>query len=122
MIVGQFREDEAIIDLTLHDIGGDAHQVECVVDTGFTGYLALSRAIVQNLGLIQADEEEVSLADGSTTILALHQVTVAWLDGPRTVTAYAIDGNSLVGIKLLRGSLVSLKVVGGGTVLIEEAD
>ncbi len=122
MIVGRITEDEAVVVLTVFDANGEAYELDCVVDTGFTGYLALSRPVVRRLNLVQMDEEEVSLADGSTTVLALYQVAAEWLDGPRTLTAYAVDGNSLVGMKLLRGCSVSLEVVADGSVLIEEAD
>ena len=123
MIVGRVTErDEVSVPLILLDQYGQQTEIEALVDTGFTGYPALSHDVVQQLHLPQVAEEEVDLADGSTTVLALYKVAVVWHDEPRTLTAYAVAGRSLIGMKRLRSSLVTLEVIDGGTVVIEPAD
>jgi clan AA aspartic protease len=123
VIIGRVTErDEASVPLILLDEYDLPVKVDVLVDTGFTGYLALSNDVVQQLQLPQVDEEEVDLADSSTTVLALYKVTVMWHDEPNTLTAYAVAGRSLIGMKLLRGSLVTLEVIEDGTVMIEPAE
>ena len=119
MIVGRVTEqDEASVPLILLDDHEQQSEIEALVDTG---YLAFYHDVVEELQLSQVGEEEVDLADSSTTVLALYKVTVLWHEGPRVMTAYAVAGRSLIGMKLLRGSLVTLEVIEDGTVVIEPA-
>lgn len=123
MITGYMNaRDEAIVVLTLSNEEGETADIECVIDTGFTEYLALSHRVIRELGLRQAGEEEVALADGSATVLALYTVGVLWNEEERTVTAYAVDGNCLIGMKQLRGSLLTLEIIRDGLVSIEPAE
>lgn len=121
MIVGQFLEDEdeAIIPLTLQGTDGRQMEINAVVDTGFTGSLTLPREIVRDLSLPQGADERALLGDGSRTVLTTHEVSVLWDGRLRRITAYAVDGGALVGVRLLRGSLVTFEFIKNGSVTIE---
>jgi len=93
-----------------------------VVDTGFTNYLMLPATAVQTLQLVVVRQEQVSFADGGFGLLNVCQIQVEWHGKRRSVPAYIADGGEpLVGMKLLRGSIVTLELVEGGSVTIERA-
>ena len=52
MIRGSVSQNlEALIALDIEDGNGTSHSLEVVLDTGFTGYLALPQGIIRQLGL-----------------------------------------------------------------------
>ena len=63
--------------------------------------------------------ERVLLADGSMTRFSVHEVTVVWDDEERAVTALGADGDVLIGVQLLRGSVTLLEALDGGDITIE---
>ena len=118
MISGEVAEDEALILLEIRDAMGEFQEVECVVDTGFSGLMALSISTIVTLGLSPIGEEDVYLAHGTTT-LKIYEVDVLWEGKSRLLTAFAVDGNSLVGMKMMRGSYIGVEDAEGGSVTIE---
>jgi clan AA aspartic protease len=94
-------------------------EVEAVIDTGFTDYLMIPVDTVTLLGLSQVDFVELVLADGSVARLAAYEVTVEWNDEERLIPTYAVEGNALIGVELLLGSLMTIEFINGGTVTIE---
>ncbi|MDQ2686776.1 MAG: clan AA aspartic protease, partial [Armatimonadota bacterium] len=113
MIVGQFleEEDEAVIPVTLRGPDGREIEITAVVDTGFTGSLTLPLQVVHDLGLPQGADEWALLGDGSRTVLTTYEVSVVWDGRVRRITAYGVDGSALVGVRLLRGSLVTFEFI-----------
>ncbi len=59
-----------------------------------------------------------SLADGSTVALAVHEAKVSWHGNERPVDVLASEGGSL--ISMLHGSRLTMDVVPGGAVVIEQ--
>ena len=52
MIEGTVNENyEATIRLTLRGTTGEEHDIEAIIDTGFTGHLTLPRALIDRLAL-----------------------------------------------------------------------
>ena len=78
MIVGVVAEDgsEATIPLLVRGPGGRERVVRTVVDTGFTGALILSSALVGELQLTRLGRQPGALADGSTVYLDMHEARV----------------------------------------------
>lgn len=56
---------------------GEAADV--VVDTGFSGHLALSAATVDALGLRRIDGMEAQLADGSFVLIDVYVAVIEWI-------------------------------------------
>jgi clan AA aspartic protease len=121
MITGQVTADhEAIVELTLLDPHGGGNTLFAVVDTGFSGDLTVSPALIAQLGLpVLFDRVEATLADGSMVELALHRGRVIWDGQILTVEVLAGDGGPLIGMSLLYGYRLCADVLDGGAVTIE---
>jgi clan AA aspartic protease len=98
---------------------GRTEQVLCVIDTGFSGALALPLAIIASLALAPLAPRVVRLADGSQKTIDTYEVEVLWDGSPRALRVLALDGESLIGTLLLKGHDVSVGFVDGGDVLIQ---
>jgi len=112
---------EAVIPLTLlRGPTGETRSLEAVVDTGFTDRLTLPPDVVEELGLPLRGSAEVTLADGSIETLPMYRVRLLWHGQEHTIRAYGASGDPLVGMALLSGSELRIRVMGGDTVEIEE--
>lgn len=112
--------DEAVIPLEVVSSTGERETLAAIVDTGFTGFLALPRVVVDLLALPPLGSTPATLADGNTTILDVHEALVIWHGLPRPVECLVAEGAPLVGMTLLRGSNLRIRVTEGGAVEIEE--
>jgi clan AA aspartic protease len=119
MIVGIVTHDlEATVQLTV--IGADERQkqVRAVIDTGFTGSLTLPPAVVEALGLTWVTRQPGTLADGSTVLFDVYRAVVDWDGSARTVEVDASDAEPLLGMSLLVGHDLVMRVVASGNVTI----
>jgi clan AA aspartic protease len=115
--VNPFRE--AILILTVRGPSGQEAQIETVIDTGFSDFLALPPHLIAHLGLRFRSSTRVTLADGSTVALNLYRATVLWDGQPCDVPVIAAGSDPLVGMSLLYGFRVTIEVLDGGPVMIE---
>jgi clan AA aspartic protease len=120
---GRVADDgrEAILPLTVVGRSGVRAEVEASVDTGFTGSLCLPLDIVRSLSAPFVGRGVAVLADGSTVETSYHRVRVLWHGRERAIQALVTKGGPLVGMTLLRGSVLTIAVSPGGEVTIEEA-
>lgn len=109
---------EAIIDLDVVGRNQNEVSVEAAIDTGFNGYLTLSKATVDSLELQSAGNRTATLGDGNTVILEVYLAVVVWHGQEREVLALQTEGGPLVGMSLLYGNRVTLTVLDGGDVTI----
>lgn len=91
-----------------------------MLDTGFTDRLTLPPGLVADLNLPLLGSASVVLADGSTQALPMYRARLLWQGHECAVRAYAAPGDPLVGMALLRGSWLTVDVMPGGAVRIEE--
>lgn len=105
--------------ITLRLVGGVAGdvEVECVVDTGFTGSLVLPRAVVDQLGLPIVTHEEFRMVGGVRDSADIALAQVHWLGEVRRVDVIVKEAY-LVGAALLAGTRLTVDYA-AGTVLIE---
>jgi len=89
-----------------------------LVDTGFNGFIAVSQAMVEHLGLALLDVQEGVTADGRTGYFDTVQITVLWHGRELTVRAQILD-EALIGTRLLRGSRVRAEWVRDGQFQVE---
>lgn len=78
MIIGTvdvFRR-EALVRLHLQAPNGIIHEVEAVLDTGFTDDLTLPSDLITTLGLLRLRTDQVQLSDGSLVACAIHEAAV----------------------------------------------
>ncbi len=110
---------EPVVPLSLQGPAGRALQVEAVIDTGYNGLLALPPPVVVALGLARLGSGEASLADGSVVSFDIYSVTVSWDGRLRHIEVDEADTTPLVGMLLLDGYDLNIRVREGGRVLIQ---
>ena len=110
---------EAVVTLPLRGPDGRFREVDAVVDTGYKGFLTLPSSLVAEMGLPYRGHSEAILADGSVAEFDVYGVTVSWDGSARHVSANAADSTPLLGMSLLDGHDLSIKVRNGGRVLIQ---
>ncbi len=120
MITGVVRAgDEAVVRIQIRAPGRRVESVEAVVDTGFTGYLALPHNTIDDLRLPYRGSQRVALADGSEVSVPIYRGLVEWHGSARSVVVLGVEGGALLGMSLLRGSRLSMVVRPGGDVQVE---
>jgi clan AA aspartic protease len=120
MIIGMVNANlEATIRIIVRGVQGQEHEIEAIIDTGFTGSLTLPTELIDALGLAWRGHAQAELADGSLHLFDVYAATVLWDDRVRMVELDATDTNPLVGMGLLHGYDVRIQVVERGKVTIE---
>ena len=110
---------EAVVVLSWLGPAGQAHDIEAVVDTGFTGFLTLPTSLVTELELPFAYIGRAFLANDDEVSFDVHDVTVLWEGQPRHIKVAAAGVTPLVGMSLLRGHSLYVEVEDGGRVVIQ---
>lgn len=117
MITGAVNADlEAVIRFSVRGPNGQHMDIEAIVDTGFNGFLTLPPALVATLRLPRRGRGRATLADGSEQIIDIHRATVIWDGEALQIEADAVGDAPLVGMSLLHGHYLSIRVVDGGMV------
>ena len=119
MITGVVQSDEGRIRLKVKGRDGREHQVEAIVDTGFTASLTLPPPLIAALGLNWQTVESFTLADGSECIFDVYEAKVEWDGKVRTILVDEADADPLVGMRLLSGCELKMQVRSRGKVTIE---
>ena len=120
MIEGVVNADhEAVITLALRGPAGQAQDIDAVIDTGYTGYLTLPRALVTELGLPFESRGRAILANGSEATFDIYGVTVLWDGQARYVASFMTDGTPLVGMSLLDSCSLYVEIADGGRVVVQ---
>ena len=110
---------EAVVALSLQGPAGQSQDIEAAVDTGYSGFLTLPTALVEELGLPFAYIGQAFLANDDEVSFDVHDVMVLWDGRPRQIKADATGSTPLVGMLLLDGYRVCVDVEDGGRVVIE---
>ena len=118
MIVGTVHNLRVLVVLPLFAANDDTHSVQFVVDTGFTGELTLPPAICAALALPFVRAQPAGLADGTPVQLDVYELRLLWDGQERFAEVLAMEGTPLVGMTLLNGCDVHLRVGSGGFVHI----
>ena len=109
---------EPVVRLKIRGPAGVETEVDAVVDTGYTGSLALPATVVAALGLVRRSGGQAVLADGSSRRFDTFGVELDWHSSWRGVVASALGDEALVGMGLLAGSELRVEAVAGGAVEI----
>lgn len=118
MIEGEFRGEAPYITLTLTG-EQDVADVAFVVDTGYTGYLAVPETILRAIGAATQGTRYIGLADGSFRRGTIYTVTVEWEDEEREIEVIALNDEPLLGVAMMRSLRLLVEVTNGGDVLLE---
>jgi predicted aspartyl protease len=109
---------DALIRLTVFGSRGRKRSIEGIIDTGFDGYLTLPSALAAQLGLVWRRLGKAELGDGGETTFSVYGATVLWDDCRRRIEVDEAETKPLVGMKMLSGFELRMKVVTGGRVTI----
>ncbi len=121
MMTGTVNADlEPLLRLTVQDAGGQPHDVEAVIDTGFNGFLTLPPPLIAALGLPWIYPQPGQLADGSVLAFDVYMATVDWHGQTRSVEVEAVEAKPLLGMALMEDSELRIQVVPNGSVTIAE--
>ena len=119
MITGSINANrEAILPVTVHN-GSGTQQYEAVIDTGFNGYMTPSSTEIVRLNLSFQSQVLVTLGEGSQANLREFLATVNWNGQDRDILVLEAEGEPLIGMALLYGYDVWLRVLDGGNVRVE---
>jgi clan AA aspartic protease len=119
MITGIVREDKAWIRLTIRGPTGNVQQVTALVDTGYTGWLTLPTSLIDELDLPWQDTVTGILADGSEIDLNAYEAAVIWDRRVKQIRVEEADVVPLVGMSLMRGFELKVKVRPRGKVTLK---
>jgi clan AA aspartic protease len=113
--------DSSLVAWTRLTLSGPSGQqdVDARVDTGFNGFLSVPLGVLLALGLAPAGSSQISLADGSTVFLPTYYVTIDWDGRQRTVQADGTSDLCLVGMSLMEGHDLSIRIRVGGALTIQ---
>ena len=96
--------------------------IECIVDSGFDGHVALSSVEFFKLGITPAGIVFRRLTDGSVVDCRRYRLDVEWGSGWRTVDAIEMGNAGLVGTLMMSGGTLFVDMIEGGDVIIELPD
>jgi clan AA aspartic protease len=100
MITGVVQAREARIQLTVRGPNRQEQEVEAIIDTGYTGSLTLSPALISSLGLRWRTFITGVLADGSENTFDVYEATVLWDGKAWRISVFETDAESLEPIRI----------------------
>lgn len=119
MITGYVNSKlEAMVSLSVYSAKGEMHQIEALLDTGYSAFLTLPTAIITRLELENFATGELTLADGSKVTSDLYQATIIWDGQPRVVEVDTLESEVLAGMALLEGCDLHVRIAAGEPVTI----
>jgi clan AA aspartic protease len=80
---------------------GFEHEIEAIIDTGFSGSLSLPASTIAALGLPFRRIGRAILADGKESLFNIFEATVEWNGKPCRIGVHAADTDPLIGMNLL---------------------
>lgn len=120
MICGEIASTkEAFVDLVVIGPVGRTATVRALLDTGFTGWVALSPGLVEELELPFDIARDYELGNGEIVRMDQHLSHVEWHGERVGVDVLVSKSGAIIGMSLLTGSKVILDVIDGGAVTIE---
>ena len=111
---------DAVVSLRVRGPGGLETDVEMVVDTGYHGHIGLPVGLVDELEMPYHSSFDALLANGQRARMDLYTGFIVWHGERRRVAVTATEGGAILGMSLLEGNALTVDVVEGGSITIEE--
>ena len=108
----------AWIPVSIQDSGGIWHQFNILLDTGFTGQLALPERYVRQLGLTLDYESRVTPATGPSVAVPAGSAVIMWQGNLRRTRVIQSGTHPLLGMTLLWQNRITIDAVTDGAVSI----
>lgn len=96
----------------------DQIEVTAVIDTGFNGWLSLPSQVIASLGLRWRRRARAELADGTSSVFDVFIASVIWDNATLTIPVDRADTDPLIGMSLLWGFDLHVRVALNGPVTI----
>jgi clan AA aspartic protease len=110
---------EATISIVISNENHQTRLINAVIDTGYTGFLSLPSEIINSLNLPWAGIDRGTLGDGSEVTFEVYAAKVIWDGKFRDIPVNEAETDPLVGMSLLYGYNLRIRVLEGGSVTIE---
>ena len=104
---------EPWIEISIQDRHRESNLVQAILDTGFNGFLTSQTAWLLDMDVECSGQARVTLADGNEIVSDLFIAMVLWDGQWITIDVEAADTDPLIGMALLRGYDVRLRVEPG---------
>lgn len=95
-------------------------EIECVVDTGFEGFVTLPLAVVAELALPYIARIDANLADNSDVAVNAYLATILWNGVDRDIAVLGMGRRPLIGTALLEDCHLSIDFCDGCMVLVDD--
>ena len=119
MITGRVTATrKPIVRLTILDSAGIRRIVPVIIDTGFTGQLALPPRYVNRLGLVVDDAIEGRPVTGEFMSIPAGDAVVIWQSQQRGVKFLQVDSEPLLGMQFLWNYHIGIDALTGGPVTV----
>lgn len=119
MITGIVNEyNEATLRLLVKGNAGQLHEVEAVIDTGFTEFLSLPVALIETLGLVQIRTEDMMQSDGSIVTFRIYAGTVVWDGKNKDIEIQVGEASPILGLALIQDYCLIFPVRSGSTLTL----
>lgn len=122
MMTGSVRSRHMMLPVTFRLPTIPDISIEFVVDTGFSGLLALPEGAVAAMGLPYVHRIPAKLADGSIVLIAVHTATIVWKGIESEVRVLSMGERPLLGTGLLDGNELLAQFREGGPVTVADLD
>ena len=96
--------------------------MEVVVDTGFSGELALPSKLIQSFGFEYIDDVRVVMADRQARWFGVYDEAVSWHGEPMSVIVLDMESEPLLGMGLLLDSRLTVSCRPDEAVVTEEEE
>lgn len=121
MITGAVMPNlEPMIQIMVLDVTGNITPVNLLIDTGFSGSMALPKSIIERLGLPLAGSDSVQFGDGRILSADLYEAEIEWDGVRRTIYVDCFGTDSLIGTELLRDYEAIIQFVNGGSLKLNK--
>ena len=125
MIQGWVEENaggrlEGWLTVSVESASAGLRECEVVVDTGFTDWLMLPDAVINDLGLVSEGKITVTLATGEESQVDYYITRALWRGELNWIEVIGSIDQSLLGLEMLRGNRLAMDVWQGDEVVIED--
>ena len=119
MMTGSVSDRHALLPITFRLPGRPDLTIEFIVDTGFTGALALPPSAIAALTIPYVGEQTANLANDAQVELSLYSATILWNGVEQEVRVLATGRRPLVGTSLLDGQELLVQFADRGLVTVD---
>ena len=117
-MTGRIEDGYPVLSITFRIPNQPDLRIDCVIDTGFAGFLTLPSAAVTALGLPFFYHLPANLADDTNITVNVHTATVLWQGVEREVEVLAMGKRPLIGRALLADNRLGIEFWNGGTLVV----